>query len=810
MFEVMQHQNGTKRLVELAVKNNLVLILGSGFTAGCKAYQGNVLSGAQLTAEMKKIIAINSKTYKEDELQDLNFNETADIFLDDAEVPLEKRRIIFKNHFTDVRLDDHKVKFVNTFWKYIYTLNVDDAIENNADFFTILTYLSLSKSFYDNINEKKVLFKIHGDANYELISNASENIIFSEDQYLSSITNVKNITLKNHLYSDYKQRNILFVGCGLANEPDLRHIYNDVKNDLASTYRVQLRSSLPSRTEERNLKKYGINTILIVKDYDLFYKDFCNLYEQEKSNTAAKLFPYINPKFSMIRDKIEIIKHSAGLPIYEENSNTFIKPVNEIDRTLLKKIQESIDNQESLCTIIRGRRFSGKTYLLSTLCEKLSKYTVFFFPSTSAFDSKTVVTLMKTNERSVFVFDSNSITSVVRFTISASTDLLKKNSNKLIIATNTNEDSLIDKLDADMYEISYLFDEKELSDFNEKSNRLAFIKRARGDTNLDYAYQLVKQNKRLVNFPLNISTSSFTDEEKAILIFLGANEKIFFHELVAINIDISVANDLVKRNDVLLEILDCEPDESEGKSVKKIVHNSKVVLMKMLLTMSDEDVIKAIKHIVKNICTDKTLQYKNIILFDTLNQLFRKDGAGALINKLYAELEDILFDDLHFWLQRAKSIYRLFKNDKRKLYEAETYARKVYVDAPQHKNIKIKSALTTSLICSLLYKIEDDITKKNELQIEAINFAHFAVMSNHFRFVPNSIKNDFYNRVTNQQSVDELLSKICNEFLSKNDIDSDMGIIAIRAKETVHRLKCLKEEYLRRNPKSMALELTEG
>jgi hypothetical protein len=810
MFEVIQHQDGVKLLVELALKNNLVLILGSGFTAGCKAHQGNVLNGPQLTDEMKKVIYINSKTYKKDDLKDFNFNETADIFLDSTEVRIEDRHVIFKKHFTNVRLDNHKIKFVNTFWKYIYTLNVDDAIENNTDFFKILTYLSLNKNFYNNINEKKILFKIHGDVNHELISDTNENIVFSEDQYLSSITSAKNKTLKNHIYSDYKQRNILFVGCGLANEPDLRHIFNDVKNDLASTHRIQLRSSHPQKAEERNLKKYGINTIIVVNDYDLFYKDFCNSYEQEKSKTTANLFPYINPEFTIERDRVKIINYIAGSSIYKDQCNAFIKPTNKIDRTLLKEIQASIDNQKSVCTIIRGRRFSGKTYLLSTLCEKLSKYTIFFFPSTSAFDSKTVSTLMRDNKKSIFIFDSNSITQSVRIFISSSIDLLKSNNNKLVIATNTNEDSLIDRLDADIYEISYLLDKKELEEFNKKSNKLAFINRTKRNTNLDYAYELVQQNKRIVKFPLNISTISFTDEEKAILIILGANEKIFLHELVAIDIDISIATDFVARNNIIFEILDCEPGESDGRSVKKIVHNSKVILMKMLLTMNDEDVIKTIKHIVQNLYLDNTLQYKNIILFDTLNQLFRKDGAGALINKLYAELEDILFENLHFWLQRSKSIYRLFKNDKIKLYEAETYANKVFRDASKSKNIKSKSALTTSLICSLLYKLEDDVTKKNELQIEAINFAYFAVTSNHFRFVPNSIKNDFYNRVTNEQSVDELLIEICNSFLNKDNLASDMDIIKTRAKETINKLKHLKEEYLKKKPKCIALELREG
>ena len=810
MFKIVQHDEGINLLVELALKNNLILILGSGFTAGCKAHQGNVLNGPQLTDEMKKHIVLNSKTYKKEDIKSLDFNETADIFLDKNEVPIKVRHSVFKKYFTNVQLEDHKIKFINTYWNYIYSLNLDDAIQNDTDFFKILTYLSLNTNFYENIEDKKVLFKIHGDVNHELISDSNENIVFSEEQYISSITNAKNATLKNYIYSDYKQKNILFVGCGLVNEPDIRHIFNDVRNDIGSSYRIQLRSKTPSKAEERNLNKYGINTILLVKDYDLFYKDFYNTYEREQSKYTAKQFAHINPKISIENDKISIIKYTSGLSIYNGVLNTFSKPANEIDRTVIREILPSIEDPKSVCTIIRGRRFSGKTYLLSLLCEKLSKYTVFFFSSTSLFNSKTIMTLIKANNNSIFIFDSNSISPIVRFFLSSSDGLLRKNNNRLLIATNTNEDALIDRLDAKIYEVSYLFDKKELQDFNRKSNRLAFIQRTIRNTNLDYAYELVEQNKRIAKFPLNISTSSLTDEEKSILILLGANEKIFFHELVAINIDISIATDFVNRNSVLFEIIDSDPEESNGRSIKKIVHNSKVVLMKMLLTMNDDDVIKTIKGIVKSLYLDDTLQYKNIILFDTLNQLFRKDGAGKLINKLYAELEDILFDDLHFWLQRAKSIYRLFKDDKDKLYEAETYSNKVFKDSLPHKNIKIKAALTTSLICSLLYNLETDEQKKYELQIEAINLANFAIMSKHFRFIPNSVQNDFYNKISRKQSVDELLVEICTDFLDKNKIDRDTDVIKIRAVETINKLKLLKNEYLRKNPKNRSLEMLEG
>ena len=80
--------------------------------------------------------------------------------------------------------------------------------------------------------------------------------------------------------------------------------------------------------------------------------------------------------------------------------------------------------------------------------------------------------------------------------------------------------------------------------------------------------------------------------------------------------------------------------------------------------------------------------------FDTLNQLFgRKKGAVKLIFKVYESLEQLLSDDLHFWLQRSKSIYRLVPNQYWKLKTSYSYAKKVYMDG---KNITLttKAALS--------------------------------------------------------------------------------------------------------------------
>jgi hypothetical protein len=68
---------------------------------------------------------------------------------------------------------------------------------------------------------------------------------------------------------------------------------------------------------------------------------------------------------------------------------------------------------------------------------------------------------------------------------------------------------------------------------------------------------------------------------------------------------------------------------------------------------------------------------KEIILFDTLNAIFRKQnakGVSSLIYKIYKALAEILYTDEHFWIQRSKSIYILKRDEKDELKEASEYA----------------------------------------------------------------------------------------------------------------------------------------
>ena len=143
--------------------------------------------------------------------------------------------------------------------------------------------------------------------------------------------------------------------------------------------------------------------------------------------------------------------------------------------------------------------------------------------------------------------------------------------------------------------------------------------------------------------------------------------KLYF---MALEITLSEVSDFKKHFPVIIEEIPVDVNEKSNYSVTKLVHNSKLVIMKLLDGIDKEDILKCIVYIVEAVKNDRVRYriYIDIILFDTLNQLFGgKNGAGNLIFEVYERLEDFLSDSMHYWLQRAKSIYRLKANDIKKL-----------------------------------------------------------------------------------------------------------------------------------------------
>ena len=682
---------------------------------------------------MRNLIIKSSTLFSAENLQSLDFFALSELFFE--YVSFEDRTLYFEQNYTDVSLYSPQKEFLSAIdWPYAYTINIDDGIKKNSMFTPILPYHKLRRPR----TSKKLLYKLHGDALHEsTYQEEGENIVFSRSQYMQAITNEDNTDIYQMLLSDYGQRHLLFIGCSLQAEEDLVYVYNKSLTFQQDTYRIVLRTKTPDIIEQQNLKKHGINEIILVENYEQFYSDFLVQYEKIKAISRYTIYEHLNPTVVLTQDKAESLKLLAGNGIFDSAGNRFIKGAFHILRDVINQVAEGLKN--NICVLLKGRRFSGKTYVLCSLAERYKTRDVFYFPSTTFADEEVVESLLANYKNALFLFDSNSITPDVYGLLLKSSTLLEERNIKLVIAINSSDNYMPTQLKCAVVELSSQFHSgTEITLSRKALDSYGLIRRKPGQTNIDFLYALKQDQSIEIPFD-DKANQTYTFPEKRILFALCALDKLYYSDLIALNFTQSEIKIVCKKLEPLIEFVPTSPNESTRHSNMKLVHNSKIALIEMLKPFTEEDIISIILYIVKKFRPDYNRRrlYIEIILFDTLNQLFsERKHSKELIAAVYLQLQPLLKDDLHYWLQRAKSIYRTTPSIA-ELDEAYTYAKKAYLDG--NESLYVKAALTAALISCALSEF-NEIKNKLGYSEEAVQLAYEAVFSEYFRLNPNYLQ----------------------------------------------------------------------
>lgn len=729
IIPIISYEDGLEQLAKFAVNRELIPFFGAGFTAGCPSCEGVVPDASQAMSSMKQLILNSCSLFSDNDLSSQNFFELSDLFFE--YVSGEDRASYFEKYFTGVSLFPNQQAFLSSInWPYAYTLNVDDAIEQNSSFTAVLPYHKIRRPK----TSKKLLYKLHGDALYEsTYQENGENIVFSQSQYLQAITDERNTDIYKSLITDYSQHHILFIGCSLQSESDLVYIYGKSSDYQQETYRIVLRTHEPSIIEQQNLRKHGVNEIIIVNQYEQFYEDFIKKYNELENELQQSKYEYINPKILEIKDKETSLQLLSGQNIFSSDENRFLKGSLHICRDVVSQIISELKNVSFV--LLKGRRFSGKTYVMCSLTERVKTKDVLYFPSTMFADEETVEKLISECKNSLFLFDSNSITPDVYGLLIKYSSHFETAGNKVVIAINSSDNYIPSKVNCAVINLENHFhvgDEIRLS--NKACDSFGLTRRNPGNTNIDFLYVLKKQ-KISILFKVDNKTI-FTASEKRILLALCALDKLYYSDLVALSFDQSQIDQLCKKVTPLIELVPTGPNEATRHSSKKLVHNSKLALVELLQSFTDEEIPDLIYYVVQKFRPDHIRRrlYIEIILFDTLNQLFSgRPNDKELFIKIYIRLQPLLENDLHYWLQRAKSLYRT-ANGMNDLDEAYSYAKKAYLDGPQ--SLSVKAALTTSLISCALSEYQEEKQCLGFCE-EAVILAYEAVFSDYFQVNPN-------------------------------------------------------------------------
>ena len=156
-----EHTEGINKIVQLIMQERIVPIFGAGFTKGCESYRGTVPDGDECTDLMKEILKLDVCRMNLTEIEAYNFNEAAKRLrkaVKKYSVVEKKYTLFLKNYFTDVKIDKTREHFLQIPWPFVFTINVDDGIENTGLFNKILPYHKHIDHFFLAILSSQPLF----------------------------------------------------------------------------------------------------------------------------------------------------------------------------------------------------------------------------------------------------------------------------------------------------------------------------------------------------------------------------------------------------------------------------------------------------------------------------------------------------------------------------------------------------------------------------------------------------------------------------------------------------------------------------
>lgn len=770
----------------------LIPFIGAGFTKGCKSRKGKVPDGSQCSDQMKSMIIsqlADDDTAKVETAKLTDFDIIANYFY--RLVPTDDIQDFISENFTSVTLLDNQKEFINFEWPSIYTLNIDDAIESSTWRQIVLPNQKINKKYLN-----KPVFKLHGDARDELTYiRDRDGIIFSRKQYLQSLTENKDLLLI--FLEDYATYNFFFIGCSLVNELDLEFVLaNNNTSSPTKTDKIYVTSNEPSKLTRIRLETFGINVCLVVSDYVKFYQavaEALSLNEVDEQDIFSQYLvktldennkPEFNKGVICGEEEIRIINNKLTVPSFFAHR--------ELTRSLIDLLVK-----ENIIFVI-GRRVSGKTFFLYDIVKTLKTEKIYLIPSKVSIDSILIDKIDELNN-CIIMFDTDSIIPSDIEDIYYRITNFKKHNIRFLFMINSSDRLMLSvpytrALDSEILELNNTFTQQELSGINHELSRLGL---ARLKTNSNILTNIVNHQGiyRRLDTQLNKIPRELDERSLQIFILGAVFDKVYSSLYRALKIDYDILKFTLEYSNKSLEFEFGMDDIERGQHANyKVVTNSKSFIFSLLgkyIFQNQANMTASANAVVAIVARLRFYEsfrnyWKSLISFDNLNQIFyhsKKGGAIRLIFLIYQQLETLLFEDSHYWLQRGKSIYYLSRNNSNHLEKAIEYSKKPYYDSAPNTRIKSTSSFQIAMIYNRIAAIQN--FSNTDIVNEAVDWYSISLKeTNHNLKIVNNFleearqkkfRSDFYNlchyimdnpRSTDKQKRSFLLSKLLNKGVS--------------------------------------------
>lgn len=656
-------------------RKTLIPIFGAGLSCGAPAKSGKVPSGSEyrnyMISELKKTDLSESE---KSELENSSFSQVSDFYEDliDEQV----RYTYLKENFSEVNLDETRKKAFSIKWPYIYTLNIDDAIERNSPYQNkILPNREFRENIFDDYN---CVIKLHGDVN-EIASYVDSKKVFSSKEYAISI--LDNKPMLNKLRSDYHFLNIVFIGCSLDDENDLKtldSLINNKTNAYSNIY--YFTTSHPNRLKTSKLKSYGITNIVVFDAFDDIYNFLAELGTEVERIHDSELNNYRNiPVLSLLKNAEENSEYFYyGKLLYNKKKNCLVRPFYFIERNISSEILNNLNSFK--VNLVFGNRISGKTYLLADLYIKIKDREVFYFDGRNKLNTKSFNEILNMKD-TVILLDVGVLERGQFETILINANKIHKNRTSFVICLNNNDSdshgilkwktnenpAILDNIEK--YKLENKFSAQETDNINKMLPYIDLPPFYKGKTIMDNLISAETNTKVSGQFSSKCNLKISNCKELAFLIVLATKEKIYSSDLSKFDFE-NILGLCLNKYEPFIEYIESDSFETDPSNLSsiKIVVNSKFWLCRSLGIFArnrnnDSLIVDAYKYIVRKLIENSgnTNLYKRkacreYILFDVINRIFLNEAKGqlSLIAKIYEGLHSQLAEDYHYLHQFSK------------------------------------------------------------------------------------------------------------------------------------------------------------
>lgn len=767
-MRILNPEDIRETLIAFFKNKSLIPIVGSGFTCGSEAYKGIVPNGDNYKKHMMEELLKNEDFTDEEksQLSKDNFSTLCDYYEDDEIVLPNIRHEYLKENFYKVNMadDDVRLLFFNIEWPYIYSLNIDDAIENVSQYKRIILP---NRAFNEEIfAEDKCVIKLHGDIG-EIVTYKKGGKIFTSKEYALSLE--KNAPLLNKLRNDYKTQNILFLGCSLDDEIDLKTLstwpfdYKE-KDNLSRT--IIFVKGKPSKLQKSKYKTYGITDIVCFEDFDSMYHFLVETWEESEKIQEDELDKYNQISiFSVNGKEIENNQNYFlwGKGLYDLKNGTMNYPYFFISRNITKGILKNIEKNK--VHLVYGSRISGKSYLIADLYKTIRDRETFYLDGKSRITQNALEKLIN-RKGIVALFDIGTLGREQFEYVLQSAQIINKNQNNFIINVNHNDSdtfgivkwklkqNIIQSTDVLTYSLPNKFTDcsqgKELEQINKLLPVVNLPPYNRKRTLLDqliFTENVLKKKGKYSTQHIKVNTT----KQLALLIVLAIKEKLYSLDIINYGFDLEIA-EVVKRYDPFIERVETDNYEKDATDLSRVKYilNSRYWLRRELgnYARTEENYKKvgeAYQYIIKKVIEfsghDEYRQRKvcrNFILFDVMNDIFldKYHGNLKLIVYVYTTLHGLLAKDFHFLHQKAKCYlnyaYFLKNGDEKMKYlddalELASISKTMIEDkyeATNNERLQITMAHTqytqATILCEICKEHEYNDVGENENAIDSI------------------------------------------------------------------------------------------